>query len=206
MKNLLSIVFIMVLLSITFFVKDNNEKVVVEENTFTLELATKTNITPVKSILPLKVKSKTFEMFIDSLAFKESSNRYHIINQLGYKGRYQFGGMVLKDLGIYDRKDFIENHRLQDKAFVSLLSINKYRLRNEIKKYTGKYVNGVYITESGILSAAHLVGSGAVKKFLKRNKLTKDANGVSVIDYLQKFSGYEINVEAKRKINLSNFK
>jgi hypothetical protein len=38
------------------------------------------------------------------------------------------------------------------------LSKNKWELKNEIEKFSGKIVGGVKVTESGILAAAHLGG------------------------------------------------
>jgi hypothetical protein len=43
---------------------------------------------------------------------------------------------------------------MQEKAFVALLSKNKAILEDVIERYDGKVVNGVLITESGILAAA----------------------------------------------------
>ena len=70
---------------------------------------------------------------------------------------------------------------------------NKWDLREEIEASEGKVVDGVRITESGILAAAHLGGAGSVKKFLKSNgnKKCKDAYGTSVKTYLLEFAGYE---------------
>ena len=57
---------------------------------------------------------------------------------------------------------------MQEKAFDALLSINKWELRKEIRKYAGKTIKGVEITESGLLAAAHLGGAGSVKTFFKK--------------------------------------
>ena len=38
----------------------------------------------------------------------------------------------------------------------ALVARNKWELRKEIEKYSGRKINGVEITESGILAAAHL--------------------------------------------------
>ena len=43
------------------------------------------------------------------------------------------------------------------------------------KKYSNIFLGDLYISESGILAAAHLSGPGNVKKFL-RNKASKDFN------------------------------
>ncbi|BAV39344.1 peptidoglycan-binding [Tenacibaculum phage pT24] len=145
--------------------------------------------------------------YMDAIGMQESSDNYDTINKYGYKGRYQFGGSALKDLKIHNRKDFLKNEELQDNAFISLCRINKYRLRKFINKYEGSVINGIKITESGILASAHLVGAKSVKEYLKSNgnKIRKDANGTSVEKYMKKFAGYELNITAKRKINLKNF-
>jgi hypothetical protein len=44
---------------------------------------------------------------------------------------------------------------MQERAFVALLSKNKWILQDIIKKYNGTVVNEL-VTESGILAAAHL--------------------------------------------------
>ena len=104
-----------------------------------------------------------------------------------------------------DSSHFINTPKLQEKAFVALLAKNKWELREEIATYEGKVVDGVRITESGILAAAHLGGAGSVKKFLKSNgeKKCKDAYGTSVKSYMKQFGGYETNAivaDSKAKV------
>ena len=136
---------------------------------------------------------KYFIGYKEAIAFKESQGKYQKINSLGFIGKYQFGVETLKSIGIQDSLGFIYNHKLQEKAFVTLLSKNKYILKNYISKYDGKIIDGVKITESGILAAAHLGGPGSVMKFLKSNGhyKCKDAYGTSVKNYLENFGGYE---------------
>ena len=108
-------------------------------------------------------------------------------------GKYQFGSETLKTIGIHDSLSFLNNPKLQEKAFVALLSKNKWELRDEIEKFSGKIISGVKITESGILAAAHLGGPGSVKRFLNSNGIRKckDENGASVRMYMKDFGGYE---------------
>jgi hypothetical protein len=82
---------------------------------------------------------------------------------------------------------------LQEKAFVALLSKNKWELKDYIQKFDGKVVDGVKITESGILAAAHLGGAGSVKRFLDTNgkRKCKDDYGTSVRTYMRDFGNYE---------------
>ncbi|CAM4045393.1 hypothetical protein FLAN108750_07365 [Flavobacterium antarcticum] len=149
---------------------------------------------------------KTFTGFKEALAWKESQGKYTLINSLGYMGKYQFGIAALRAIGIHDSSEFLRNPRMQEKAFKALLAKNKWELRKEIKKYDGKVVNGIAVTESGILAAAHLGGAGSVKKFFKNNgkRSIKDNYGTSLQSYMKKFGGYdtsfiEANSNAKIK-------
>lgn len=134
-----------------------------------------------------------FIAFKEAIGFKESQNKYKKVNSLGYLGKYQFGNETLRSIGIHDTDKFLRSPKLQEKAFVALLSKNKSILRHVIKKYDGKVVNGVLITESGILAAAHLGGAGSVKKYFRSNgkRYIKDAYGTSIQSYLKAFGGYD---------------
>ncbi|MDP5044712.1 MAG: peptidoglycan-binding protein LysM, partial [Leeuwenhoekiella sp.] len=115
----------------------------------------------------LATTGKSFTGFKEALGFKESQNDYKRINQFGYLGKYQFGRSTLLLLGISDTDEFLENPVLQEKAFVANASRNKWVLRKDIKRFAGKTMNGITITESGILAAAHLAGPGSVKNYLR---------------------------------------
>ena len=106
--------------------------------------------------------------FKQAIGFRESENKYKTVNSLGYLGKYQFGIETLKSVGIYDRSAFLNSPELQEKAFVALLAKNKWELKKEIEKHEGTIINGIRITESGILAAAHLGGAGSVKKFFRK--------------------------------------
>ena len=87
------------------------------------------------------------------------------------------------------------------------LQRNKWVLRKDITRFEGKTINGVKITESGILAAAHLAGPGSVKKFLRSygNDTFSDAFGSSIRSYMKKFSGYDTSsviADKKAKVTL----
>ena len=136
---------------------------------------------------------KTYVGFKEALGFKESSGSYTVVNRFGYMGKYQFSKSTLKMIGIYNSSTFIEDASLQEKAFQAYTSRNKWILRRDIKRFDGRYIGGVKVTESGILAAAHLAGAGNVKKFLRSFGAEgfEDANGTSIRHYLKKFSGYD---------------
>ncbi len=139
---------------------------------------------------------KSFEGFKEALAFKESRGDYFTVNTLGYLGKYQFGSETLKTIGIYNPNQFLYNPELQEKAFIANAERNKWVLRKDIKRFEGKHIGGVKVTESGILAAAHLAGPGSVKKFLRSygGNNSSDAYGTTVKQYMKKFSGYDTSM------------
>ena len=136
---------------------------------------------------------KWYVGFKETLGFKESRGNYHIVNDYGYMGKYQFSGATLRMMGFKNIDDFLYDTRQQEAAFFAYTSLNKWVLRNDIKRCVGKTIGGVKITESGILAAAHLAGAGNVKKFLRSGGANgfEDANGASIRYYLRMFSGYD---------------
>jgi hypothetical protein len=135
------------------------------------------------------------QAFLDAIGFRESGNRYDIVNSFGYMGKYQFGKSTLKGLGFkVTQEEFLNNPALQEQAMYELLKHNKKKLRRFIKKYDGKVVHGVLITESGILAAAHLAGQGNVRKFFRNGYEFKDGYGTKMTSYMEQFGGYDLNV------------
>ena len=160
-------------------------------------------------IIPVKVPNvgKSFSGFAQKMAYKESRGILHLVNPYGYMGKYQFGRSTLRTVGIYDFQEFLRNAVWQDKAFEALIARNKWELRKEIQKYSGRIINGVEITESGLVAAAHLGGAGSVKKYLRSNGRNgfKDGFGTSLSSYIRKFSNYDIShieADANAKVDL----
>ena len=150
---------------------------------------------------------KSFSGFAQKMAYKESRGILHLVNPYGYMGKYQFGRSTLRTVGIYDFQEFLRNAEWQDEAFKALIARNKWELRKEIQKYSGRIINGVEITESGLIAAAHLGGAGSVKKYLRSNGRNgfKDGFGTSLSSYIRKFSNYDIShieADANAKVDL----
>lgn len=139
---------------------------------------------------------KNFTGFKEAVAFKESQGNYTTVSKLGYLGKYQFGRTTLERFRIYNTQAFLQNPELQERTFIALCKVNKYILRKDIKRYVGKTINGVKITESGILAAAHLSGAGNVKKFLRSygKHQFSDAFGTTIESYMKKFQGYDVSI------------
>lgn len=136
---------------------------------------------------------KTFIGFKEALGFNESTGNYASINKYGYLGKYQFAAATLSLIGVHNPSAFLQNAALQERAFIAHTARNKWILRRDIKRFVGKRIQGVLITESGILAAAHLAGAGNVKKYLRSDGvfLFEDAFGTTIHVYLKKFSGYD---------------
>lgn len=131
--------------------------------------------------------------FKEALAFKESRGDYGVVNQFGYMGKYQFGMGTLALIGIKNKNAFLNNPELQERAFYANLSRNKWILRRDLKWFVGKRMNGVLVTESGVLAAAHLGGPGAVKKYLRSGGVEgfADAYGTTLRYYMKRFGGFD---------------
>ena len=145
-------------------------------------------------VTPIKIVSKELPNFLNQIGKRESSNQYDIVNKFGYMGKYQFGRKTLNKIGFkhISNEKFLSTPSIQEEAMLKLLKSNKHTLRRQIKKYTNTLRHGVYITESGILAAAHLAGAGNVKKFLRTGKDKQDGLGTPLTEYLTKFGGYNL--------------
>ncbi|WMJ69519.1 hypothetical protein [Stenotrophomonas sp. 24(2023)] len=174
--------------------------------------------------------------FLTKLFASEGGGDPKIINQYGYIGKYQFGEDALTDLGYFktdgkkhadangnffqdwvgtwtgkngatSREVFLNNVSIQDQAgvdWVRLLCRNGKKYGAD--KYIGQTINGVLVTESGMIAAAHLKGYGSGKPedgkwkykgvlaFLRTGGTVDgaDANGTKVSSYMRKFAGFEL--------------
>lgn len=171
-----------------------------------IDISTKREVTvtvlPIEEVFQIPFLQNDFVGFKEALAFKESQGNYRVVNTLGYLGKYQFGKTTLERFRIYDTDQFLKNPELQEKAFAAYCKVNKWILRKDIKRSVGKIINGIEITESGILAAAHLSGAGNVKKYLRSNgrRNLSDAYGASINSYMKKFAGYDVSlIIANRK-------
>lgn len=150
----------------------------------------------------LPILSKSYLGFKEAVGFKESGGNYKVVNEYGYMGKYQFGKGTLALIGIYNAEEFLNSTELQEAAFYANASRNKWILIRDIERFVGKTINGVEVTESGILAAAHLAGPGSVKKYLRSwgGHAFNDAFGTSIKNYMKRFAGYDTSfIKPERK-------
>ena len=196
MKNL--ILTIVVSLASTFvmaFTMVNRMKVNPIEEPPSRPLALK-EFTPKIKAPKVELVIKNHDKFLEDLGMRESSGNYKAVNQFGYLGKYQFGRKTLNNLGYKNisNRQFLSDPTIQEQAMEDLLVHNKKILRRYIQKYDGKVVNGVFVTQSGILAAAHLAGAGNVRKFFRKGYEFRDGNGTKMTSYMRKFSNYELDI------------
>jgi hypothetical protein len=162
------------------------------------------NIIVVDSLNSVKTKYSK-EDFLKKLADFESSGRPNALKmdkrqKHVYIGAFQMSHRALKEVGInIDHNEFKKNPSIfplekQKEAVINYMMKNLHYMRN-YTHYIGKTINGIKITKSGLLAAAHLVGQRGVKDFLRTQGKTDtvDGNGVPCSHYMKEFSGYSLN-------------
>jgi hypothetical protein len=159
---------------------------------------------------------KTYRDFLEALGQRESggcAEPYRCVNRFGFSGKYQMGELALIDIGYYTRdstpgrNDWQQDHwtgkrgifSLED--FLSAPEVQEYAIRElqevtwarieafGLEAYLGETINGVVITESGMLGGAHLVGIGSLKSYLESegSLVPRDGNGVPISEYVRLF-------------------
>lgn len=173
---------------------------------FTLHFVPNENETKINTTI-LHVE-KSFIDFRNAIGKKESNNNYKSVSKYGYLGKYQFSKYTLKIYGVENIDEFLASPELQEKVFKAYVAENKWYLRNEIKRYVGKTINGTLISESGIIAASHLAGPENVKVYLQNNGNIRfqDNFGTSIRHFIKQFGGYNISaIEAERNPSIDYY-
>ncbi len=143
---------------------------------------------------------RSYEEFLEALAFFESRGKVDEENPQGFLGLYQMGEEALIDVGYYtwegdatgkevndwtgrwtgldginDKEDFKENEAVQKKAIFEFHKLNWLRIElKNLDRFVGQtfIVNGkrIPITEFGILAGAHLKGIGRVGAVINKQQ------------------------------------
>ncbi len=144
--------------------------------------------------------------FLGVLQARESSGNQYAKTPTGtFIGLYQMGPGALKDTGYKNAKgqwtgknginseaDFLANADVQTQAVTEYHKKLQGYLRAEgAYQYIGQEVNGVVVTESGLIAASHLVGAGGVSQWMKTGVMPQDGNGTKALEYMKLGNGYE---------------
>jgi len=141
------------------------------------------------------------ELFINYLGYKESRNDWTIINTINCFGEWQFAHSTLEYLGYgyitpesFKRDPLIFPRELQLKVLKILIEVNELSIE-QYEDVVGDTINGIPITKSGLLAAAHLGGVGGIKLFIVSNgNIDKeDAYGTKISDYIKEFCVYDLS-------------
>jgi Ca2+-binding RTX toxin-like protein len=159
----------------------------------------------------------TSEDFLGALRMRESSDNYQTVNTFNFLGAYQFGEAALIDLGFvrhdgdaYDNNygggwtgrfgvtsvtGFLRNQQAQDQAANEWLELMwNYIKAQGLDDYAWTTVGDVYLTPSGMLAGAHLLGVGALDRFITSGGSAdlRDAYGTPIRSYITEFADYDI--------------
>jgi hypothetical protein len=113
-----------------------------------------------------------------------------------YFGLFQIGKKERAIAGYGDITDqvFMNHESIQILTMVSLLKINKKYMQSYIDKYSGKIIDGILVTESGILALCQL-GTGTAQEYLSSGTIPAvDPYGNKPRELL-KMGGYKLNLD-----------
>ena len=112
--------------------KDYREKLLPIAPVVDLPVKSISNIEVIPLTVPhIELKTNSHEAFLKAIGFKESGNRYDIVNRFGYMGKYQFGKRTLRGLGFkVSKEEFLNSPEIQEAAMRKLLQTNKKYLQN----------------------------------------------------------------------------
>lgn len=158
----------------------------------------------------------TYSDFLHDLAVRESSLNPTAINPYGYVGLFQFGEAALQDAGYYSgdttrandwagtwtgaggvtsMSAFLSSPDAQVQAAVAYQNQIQTWIHNlGLDSAIGSTINGIPITQSGLIAGAWLVGIGNLQRFINSNGaiVPTDGNGTPITSYISHFGGYSL--------------
>jgi hypothetical protein len=168
---------------------------------------------------------KSYEQFLVDLAVRESGGKYEVVNEGGYLGKYQMGKAALIDAkyyrrdgkkgnnfadsywtgkdGVKSKSGFLKSHQAQENAIREYMKVQwSYLVQDGVDRFVGQIRYGLFVTISGALAGAHLVGWSNVGPFVKKGSIAED--GTRSHDEIDLIIGQmECAIEFKAKENIS---
>ena len=141
------------------------------------------------------------QAYIDSITSTESGGRYQCVNSIGANGRYQFidstraslCGTSPCNLPCVGPGDFAYCPALQD-AYFQCFNYQNYQTLESCGAFdrVGEVINGVEVTVSGLLAAAHLGGAGGACNWANSGgSYDPDDGATSLTDYARTHGGID---------------
>ena len=143
--------------------------------------------------------------YLGAVGYRESTNRYNLVNSIGFAGKYQFGTAALKEAGMIRRsasnangemnnpsnwtgqygcnnlQDWLNNvGNCQEYAMITYTNINRGYLRNNGGIQEGDTKEQI----AGMLMGAHLLGAGGMRNW-RRGRGGADAYGTTGGEYFE---------------------
>ncbi|AWB48226.1 hypothetical protein HYN69_06625 [Gemmobacter aquarius] len=155
-----------------------------------------------------------YDDFFDALGFRESSDRYDVVNIYGSLGRYQMGEASFVDIGLYTADanpydniyggtfggkygvysvdDFLKMPVAQDQAIRDYMAL-QYTYLGPVWAYEGQTINGTKVTLSGMLAAAHILGWDGAASWLTSggDVVPADNFGTTIVEYATLLGSYD---------------
>lgn len=156
----------------------------------------------IHSSLPIITIDENTNNFMKAIGVYESSDNYKSRRPNSqYLGKYQIGDVARTQIGLEGfnnakgYKEFLKNEQLQDMAMYLLLKENFKFLRGYIPSNGSMYVGRYYVTTSGLLAMAHLVGANEVIRFItsEGRYIPTDSFGTKSTTYLM-FNNHFLNL------------
>lgn len=167
----------------------------VEKDLNVYEIKKSEIITSYPSDTNMNLRNFLLQIAYGESRYKPNANR----DGSQYWGLYQIGINERKIAGYGDiSKEVFFNHpEIQDLCMINLLKYNKKYMQEYINKYSGKIIDGILVTESGILAMCQL-GCGSAKLYLDSGIIPAyDENGNQPRQLL-KLGGYDLKLNKVR--------
>lgn len=150
--------------------------------------------------LERELRLRRLRIFMEAIGMLESNNTYDVVNRYGMLGKYQFSPTTIEYLGYnVTKEEFLSNPDLQDEVMLAYLQANYRTLYDYIMEYDGKKFKGITLNTASILAGAHFAGATGLREFLDSASDSVgvvDGNGMSLRNYMSKFSQYEVEIDA----------
>ncbi|ENW97878.1 hypothetical protein [Acinetobacter sp. NIPH 298] len=109
---------------------------------------------------------------------------------------------------INSKLDFLRNPQIQYEVIKEWIGYLCNQLRNNnLNEYFGRTIQGIEVSESGVIAGMHLVGIGGLGAFLGIPKFQGsnqiDGNGTHISKYIEMFNHFDLEICCKRKIYIS---